>query len=299
MIDKTLSFVYKKIFPLMQKVGVNLTPNSYISPIPNLPDLDDEKVWVNPSELIGIEMNDSSMIDLLSYFKKFKIEYDKFPKTKTSIEHQYYLNNNAFVAVDAEIYYSMIRYFKPNKIVEIGSGFSTYLAAQAVLKNKEEYGIECELIAIEPYPNEILRKGFPGLSKLIISRLEDVDMSIFNELHDNDILFIDSSHALKIGGDVQYEYLEILPRLNRGVIVHIHDIFLPLEYPKEWILNEFVFWNEQYILQAFLAFNESFEIIWGSSYMHLNYSYLLKNSFESYNSQKDIGPGSFWIKRMK
>lgn len=214
-----------------------------------------EDLWQKQSELVGIDINEEVMINLLSQFSsKFRDEYESSPRTKTSIPFQYYVNNGAFESVDGEIYYCMIRYFKPKRIIEIGSGNSTYLAAQALLKNKEEYGRNAELIAIEPYPNDILRKGFPGLLKLIVARGQDIDLSEFKKLKENDILFIDSSHVLKIGGDVKYEYLEILPRLNKGVLVHIHDVFLPAEYPKTWVLNDYQFWTEQYLLQAFLAF---------------------------------------------
>jgi hypothetical protein len=190
----------------------------------------------------------------------------------------------------------MIRHFKPKKIFEIGSGNSTYLAAQAVLKNKEENGKGCELIAFEPYPNDVLRAGFPGLSKLIPTKIQNIALSKFSELKENDILFIDSSHVLKIGGDVQYEYLEILPRLNKGVIVHIHDIFLPAEYPKEWVLKKYRFWTEQYLLQAFLASNSAFEVLWGGSYMHLKHPDKLEAAFASYKREVRW-PGSFWMRR--
>lgn len=103
---------------------------------------------------------------------------------------------------------------------------------------------------------------------------------------------------MKTGGDVQYLYLELLPRLNKGVVIHIHDIFLPAEYKKNWILKESIFWTEQYLLQAFLIFNNSFEIIWGGSYMHLKHSNRLEKAFNSYNKEK-TWPGSFWIKKLK
>jgi len=140
-----------------------------------------------------------------------------------------------------------------------------------------------ELIAIEPYPNEVLRRGFPGLSRLIPRKVEEVDLSQFDELKQNDILFIDSSHVLRIGNDVQYEYLEVLPRINKGIIIHIHDIFLPMEYPKNWVLKMHRFWSEQYLLQAFLAFNSAFEILWAGSYMHLRHPDQLEKAFSSYN----------------
>lgn len=120
----------------------------------------------------------------------------------------------------------------------------------------------------------------------------------FQKLKENDILFIDSSHVLKTGSDVQYEYLEILPRLNKGVLVHFHDIFLPAEYPQKWILEDHKFWNEQYLLQAFLAFNDSFEILWAGSYMHLNHPDKLEQFFKSYNKNKRW-PGSFWVRKIR
>lgn len=109
---------------------------------------------------------------------------------------------------------------------------------------------------------------------------------------------MDSSHALKIGSDVQYEILEILPRLTEGVIVHVHDIFLPAEDPKNWVLEDFRFLNEQYLLQAFLAFNKSFEVQWGGSYMHLHHPDKLGAAFSTYNRDTQL-PGSFWIRKLK
>src|SRR5262249_34545280 len=159
----------------------------------------------------------------------YKPEYDALPRTRTAVPHQYYLQNGRFEGVDAEVFYSMIRHFKPQRLIEIGSGYSTFLAAQAVLKNEAETGHRCDLGAIEPYPGPVLRQGFPGLSRLVARGVQEVPLSEFEALGENDIVFIDSSHVLKTGSDVQYEFLEILPRLRPGVLVHVHDIFLPAE----------------------------------------------------------------------
>jgi hypothetical protein len=102
-------------------------------------------------------------------------------------------------------------------------------------KNGEPLG---QLIAFEPSPNTNLRKGFPGLSKLVVSKVENIEVRVFQELEENDILFLDSSHIVRIGGDVCYEFLEILPNLKAGVIVHVHDIFLPAEYPRKLALQQ-------------------------------------------------------------
>ena len=291
-----LRLFIKKFFPVWQRMGFHITLNHFCEPVPDIRTLKDE-LWLKHSDMVGVEMNEEGQINLLSRFSsKFKDEYESLPRFKTSLPYQYYVNNGTFESVDGEILYCMIRHFKPKKIFEIGSGNSTYLAAQAVLRNKEDDGKECELIAFEPYPNDVLRAGFPGLSKLMPTKIEDVALSKFDELKENDILFIDSSHVLKIGSDVQYEYLEMLPRLNKGVIVHVHDIFLPAEYPKEWVLRLHIFWTEQYLLQAFLAFNSAFEVLWGGSYMHLKHPDKLEAAFASHKGE-ERQPGSFWMRK--
>jgi predicted O-methyltransferase YrrM len=253
------------------------------------------------SELVGIDINEAGQLDLLASFESaFKNEYDALPKDRTVTPYQYFFNNGAFGSVDAEILYSMIRRFKPKRVFEIGAGNSTYLSAQAILKNRAEDGShECELIAIDPHPNETLKAGFPGLTRLIPVQVQNVPLQEFNNLAENDILFIDSSHVVRIGNDVTYEYLDIIPRLNEGVIVHAHDIFLPAEVPRDTIMKDHLFWSEQYLLQAFLAFNEHFEILWASHYMHLKHPDKMERAFNSYKRDNGSRPTSFWMRRKR
>lgn len=287
----------RRTFHFWQRHGVHVVPNHFYQPIPDTRTLPD-KLWQKPSEMVGIDMQDDAQQALLSSFvARFRAEYESFPREQTGVPHRYFVNNGAFESVDGEILYCMVRHFKPRRIYEIGSGNSTYLSAQAVLKNREE-GHDCELVAFEPYPNEILRAGFPGLARLAPVKAQDIPLDTFAELEEGDILFIDSSHVLKIGSDVQYEYLEILPRLRRGVVVHIHDIFLPAEYPRKWVVESRTFWTEQYLLQAFLTFNDRFRVLWGGSYMHLGHADKLEAAFSSYTRQARW-PGSFWMQRVK
>lgn len=295
--------ILKRLFPLCETLGFHITRNSFYEPIPDSRTLKN-KLWQNPSELIGINLNEQGQIELLSDFaSKFKNEYDCLPlnQDQNLKPYEYYINNGSFESGDGEILYCMIRYFKPKRIFEIGSGNSTYLLAQAILKNKEEEkNYECEFVVIDPYPNNVVKTGFPGLSKLIPKQVQDIPWQEFKNLKENDILFIDSSHVLTLGSDVQYEYLEIFPRINKGVIVHSHDIFLPAEYPKDWVLKEHIFWTEQYLLQAFLSFNDSFEVLWAGNYMHSEHLGELKTSISSYRLEKGwAGPGSFWMRRIK
>lgn len=135
------------------------------------------------------------------------------------------------------------------------------------------------------------------MSNLIKEPVQNVPLSTFEKLGEDDILFIDSSHVLKVGSDVQYEYNEILPRLNKGVLIHVHDVFLPFEYPKKWIRQYHRFWTEQYLLQAFLTYNSAFKVIWGGYYMHRNHPELLEKAFKTYSPEK-IEPGSFWMRKV-
>jgi hypothetical protein len=242
-------------------------------------------------------MREREQIKLLEKFvHTYKTDYKDFPRSQNGCSHQYYVDNGFFEAVDGEVLYCMIRHFKPERVYEVGSGYSTMLAAQGLLDNQKDGGPQGQLVAFEPSPTVNLRKGFPGLSRLVASKVEDIPQTVFQKLGENDILFLDSSHVVRIGGDVQYEFLEILPNLKPGVVVHVHDIFLPAEYPKKMILGQRRFFSEQYLLQAFLTFNNQFEVLWASSFMHLNHPDLLEKAFNSYK-RESRWPGSFWIRR--
>jgi predicted O-methyltransferase YrrM len=292
-----------RVFPKVawnswEKKGYHVIRIHYYQPIPDTSTLTDD-LWNKESELAGVDMNEDYQIELLNNaFPRFKEEC-VFPKKPTNIPHEYYIENYYFAPLDAAVLHCMIRHFQPKRIIEIGSGFSTYVSAKASLLNMEEHGVDCELTAIEPYPNPTLERGFRGLSHLIAKPLEQVELSFFSQLKENDILFIDSSHVSRIGGDINYIYLEILPKLNRGVIVHVHDIFFPKEYPKGFIFRQHWFFTEQYILQAFLTFNTAFRVLWGSNYMLLKHKGDVQSVFPNYLHEYvlDTPAASFWIQR--
>lgn len=295
----TLRDYIKRAFPQWQRLGLHLTLNHYYEPVPDTRKLKTE-LWSRESELVGLRMREEEQLLLLDQFKtQFKDEYDNLPAEKSSIPYAFFLDNPGFSRIDAEILYCMIRHLKPRRVVEVGAGNSTYLIAQTLLKNQQEVpGSHCEFITIDPYPNEVIRTGFPGLTRTIECPIQEIPLKTFEQLGANDIFFIDSSHMLKIGSDVQYEYLEIIPRLKPGVIVHIHDVHFPSEYPKDVVLGSHRFWNEQYLVQAFLAFNESFEILWAGCFMHFRHPEALAAVFASYDPA-GRWPSSLWIRRVK
>jgi hypothetical protein len=290
---------FHEIFSLWERSGFHVTPAHFYQPIPDTQSLS-ETLWDRPSELVGIDMNDAMQLELLrKYFPKFRNEYKQFPNQPTGGPAQFYLNNRLFDGADALVAYCMVRHFQPRLIIEVGSGFSSLVLGEAAAKNGSS-----ALICIEPFPREFLREGFPALRSLIEKNVQEVDLEFFGQLESGDMLFIDSSHTVKIGGDVNYLFLEVLPRLKPGVIVHVHDIFLPFEYRRDWVMDEFRFWSEQYLLQAFLTFNSEFEVLMANRYLAHKYPEDLKAAFPNLAKLNIVRPhsvkwggGSFWIRR--
>ena len=240
-----------------------------------------------------LDFRDSEQLILLSKLN-YGAELQKIPLTGTS-NLKYYYQNGSFPTGDAELYYSIIRKFKPNKILEVGSGFSTLMAIEAIEKNKKEDPLyKHKLICIEPYE-------MPQLEKLNIelirNKVEDIGEEYFHQLEKGDILFIDSSHIIRPGGDVNYLILKILPVLQPGVWVHFHDIFTPYEYPEAWLREEYRMWNEQFLLEAFLLGNNSYEIIISLNYLKHKYWDEVSKSLPMLGLDKSREPGSFWIRR--
>jgi predicted O-methyltransferase YrrM len=241
--------------------------------------------------LPGVDLNDTEQLDVLGRFA-YNDELLAFPLDPAKDEaREFCYNVGPFGPGDAEYLYSMIRLFKPRRIVEIGSGSSTLMARNAVRRNAAESSDEyCEHICIEPYENSWLEEA--GVT-VIRERVEDVSLDVFRNLNENDLLFIDSSHIIRPQGDVLFEYLEVLPSLNAGVIVHIHDIFTPRDYLDAWFGENF--WNEQYLLEAFLTCSSAFRIIGATNYLSHKYNELFSSKCPIYKTHEGTEPGSFYI----
>jgi Methyltransferase domain len=275
---------HRELFLDWERHGFHVTPVHFYEPIPDTQSLP-ETLWTQPSELVGIDMNQSMQLDLLrNHFPEFRNEYENIPAEPAPGQRRPFRGPDVLVA------YCMVRHFQPRLIIEVGSGFSSLVLAQAATKNKES-----TLICIDPFPGDLVRNGnIPALQSLIETKVQDLDLEFFSQLDSGDILFIDSSHTVKIGSDVNYLFLEVLPRLKPGVIVHVHDIFLPFEYRRLWVLNECRFWTEQYLLHAFLTFNSEFEVLLANYYLNHFHKEHLQAAFPDLS--RWIG-GSFWMRR--
>lgn len=242
----------------------------------------------------GIDYNIRTQLELLNEFARFSSQIQFALNEGSSDNVQYFYANDQFPCLDAEALFCFLRFLRPARIIEIGSGYSSLIMAEV---NRKFFSETIQISCVEPFPRQFLLDGIPGISELVKEKVQLVPLSFFDRLRRHDILFIDSSHVSKTGSDVNYELFEILPRLAPGVYVHIHDIFLPDDYPKKWAIDDLRNWNEEYLVRAFLQFNSHFEIAWSSYLLSTRYQEETQRVFPRFLS---LGAGgSLWIRRTK
>jgi len=287
----------KRSFRFWERHGAHVVPVHFYEPIPDTRQLD-PALWEQVREMPGVDLLVEAQLQRLDRFADcYRHEYERFPREATGCPHEFHDNNGQFASTDAEILHCMIRHYRPRRVVEIGSGFSSLVTAAALCLNACDGAPAGELICVEPYPNQTLRAGFPGLTRVVAAPVQAVPLAFFEELQADDVLFIDSSHVVAIGSDTTREVLDILPRLAPGVLVHFHDIFFPVEYPRGWVLDEHRFWNEQYLVEAFLSFNHRFEILYAGSYLHVAHNQKLVEFSPRYGGGGRWS-ASLWLRRL-
>jgi hypothetical protein len=263
-------------------LGFDLEERHFYSPIPQLTDVSDA-FWREPVSIPGVDLNIDAGVDLLRGSLRQHIA--SFPPTGG-----FYLDNGTYEGGDAEVLQAMIEHTQPSRIIELGSGASSALIAATVA------GLDVDYRIFDPYPNasweQIVAKSAVTIQRTSATR---VPLTEFTELGSGDILFVDTTHTVRIGGDVTRIVLEVLPTLASGVIVHFHDIFLPYQYPRQWVEQARRYWAEQYLLQAFLAFNAEFEVVLPLHAISREHPKTLKEIIPSFGP--GVHPGAFWIKR--
>jgi hypothetical protein len=278
---------------LLDRAGVTVVANHYHEPTYSA-----ENIFRDPDvprALAGIDWNLDAQTQLLARFD--------FGEALRSLEGRrshgrtFFYSNGYCGPGDAEALYCMIRHFKPRTIVEVGCGQSTVVAHFAIADAKaQDSKYSCRQICYEPFENPWLEDLGVEVKREVI---EKCDLSLFRSLSAGDIVFIDSSHALRPMGDVEFEFLHILPSLPKGVIVQVHDIFSPRDYPAQWLNVERRFWNEQYLLEAFLFFNHDFEIIGSLNHLMRLGLAQFKRAFPILSERgPDPYVGSFWFRRV-
>ena len=243
-------------------------PGHFYSPIPNLRELDklDDALWPAepPSEIPGVELGTDRQLSTFTRIAALARDLDVHEqKTKP---WRYYSDNVAYGIGDALTLHGMLQHIRPKRLIEVGSGHSSAMTLDTV---ELFLDWQTELTFVEPYPElleSLMQPGDPERVTIIPSPLQHVPPETFSTLQSGDVLFIDSTHVLKTGSDVAWLYGNVLPALNEGVLLHIHDIFYPFEYRKDWVMEGRA-WSETYLVRAFLAFNTDFEIVLFNDWM--------------------------------
>ncbi len=283
----------------LYKISLNsrFPAGHYYSTVVSIDDIKKREleIWINVDKdgIPGIDLKKEEQIKLLNsfigYYAELPFTREKQPKLRYQFENDYYCYSDGIVL------YSMIRHFKPKRIIEIGSGFSS---ANMLDTNELFFGNKIDITFIEPYPEERLIPIMTEMDKkqttIIKSDVQLITLEVFKNLQAGDLLFVDSTHAVKTGSDVNYILFEILPALQSGVLIHFHDIYYPFEYPMDWVFRGFG-WNEAYFLKAFLMNNNKFDILFFTDYLHSHHQ-------ESFNGMPLAVKGSgssLWIEKNK
>jgi predicted O-methyltransferase YrrM len=251
-----------------------------------------EQLWAaTPRETVGIDWREDAQLELCRtvFSRQSKLDFIDDPSDDPS---EYYALNGQYPPLDAWVLAGVLEHFRPARMIEVGCGFSTLVSARV---NRERLELGMHLQCIEPFPRQFLVAGIPGVSALRTEKIQETPVELFEELSAGDVVFIDTAHTVKTGGDVVWIFQEIIPRLAPGVLVHIHDVYVPGEYPEKWVMEGWG-WNESYLVRAFLAFNQAFEVVWGQQFMLHRH---LEELFEAFPDLKRYAPygGALWIRR--
>jgi hypothetical protein len=271
-------------------------PNGHFySPVVDPATLDPSALWPDAPEVVGIDFNDASHIEILKQaFPRFASLYDYPDRLEESPTlTRFFTENSQFSWLDARTLFVMLHLLRPRRIVEVGSGYSSLLMSDV---NERFFDRGIDLTCVEPYPRPFLAHGLPEVSRLLTARVQEVGLDLFAGLEAGDVLFIDSSHVAKTGSDVNFLFFEVFPRLAPGVYVHVHDIFLPHEYPRDWVMELNRSWNEQYLLRALLQGGCAFEVVFGCSYAYSRFPELVVAALNRPDGA-GFGGGSFWMRR--
>jgi hypothetical protein len=273
-----------------------IPPGHFYSPIPAVGDVlrYEGRIFDRSlREILGVDLNVAGQLEMLGQLAAY---YPEIPFPRQPAEGtRYYFDNDYYSFADAIFLYGMIRHARPRRIIEIGSGFSSAVMLDT---NERFFGNRIRLTFIEPFPERLrglLKEGDHATTEILDRPVQDIEPSVFRTLEAGDILFIDSSHVVKAGSDVSYILFDIIPQLPPGVLVHFHDMFYPFEYPREWVIDRRMFWNEDYAVRAFLMFNAAFRVVIWNQFLGTHHAHELGRAMPM--CQENIG-GGLWLRRV-
>jgi len=252
----------------LQQYGVDVVPVDFYSTIPSVADIESSFEYAASAAAPYLSPQVFDPQRLQQVLRDIAVHADEFNPPEDGDElapRGFFWKNRQFGWADAMAYYCFIRHYRPATIVEVGGGFSSLVALEALRANGGG-----RLVCIDPYPRPFLT-GRPGI-EVVTAAAQTLPVAAFDGWlqADGGFLFIDSTHTVKTGSDCLHLYLRVLPFLARRALVHVHDIFLPFGLPRHWLLEKQIFWTEQYLVLALLVGNSRLRVLYGSAY-HAHY----------------------------
>lgn len=284
---------YHALRRVARRAGFHLVRANYYSPIPDTAALPDA-AWDRPSPMPGLPLDLDAQVAMLERDLGAHLAEFRPPRDPPGDADGYHFDNPFYGPVDAAVLHAMVRHHRPRTVLEIGAGFSTLVAAGAAARNAQE-GAPVEHRVVDPYPSPLLERLGSRIS-LRAQEATDVPLEEFAALHAGDLLFVDTTHTVRIANDVLFLLLEAIPSLAPGVIVHVHDVFRPYEYPRVLADTFGVYWQEQYLLQALLAFNDRFEVLCANHALYRDRRAALRALVPGVDAV-DHAPSGFWFRR--
>jgi hypothetical protein len=282
-----------------EKPAVAFPDGHFYSPVVDPADVAarGREIWPEQPVALGIDWNDAFQARVLREFFPRHLEHYDYPETLPDTPEltQFFTRNSQFSWLDCRALFVLLNEWRPRRMIEVGSGYSTLLTADV---NRRFLGSAMEFTCIEPYPRPFLVRagGLPGVTRLLPQRVERTGLEPFLRLQAGDVLFIDSSHVAKTGSDVNFLVFEVLPRLAAGVRIHIHDIHLPHDYPEAWVVGERRSWNEQYVVRALLMYSRAFAVRFACRYVQHAMPDLVAKAL-AHPRGLVYGGGSLWLER--
>ncbi len=276
----------------LNRAGLHILPANYHSTVPSVDEIEGSFEYRGPTApwLIESIFDDERLLGVLAELEPFAEEFDPPLECSEEPVQRYAWNSPAIGSCDAMAYYCFLRLRKPRRLIEVGAGYSTLIALEALERNGSG-----EIVCIDPYPKPFLEL-LQDRIEILRQPVQDVPLRFFEEgLLEGDVLFIDSSHTVKVGSDCLYLYLKVLPSLRAGVLVHSHDVFLPEALPRSFALDHHAYWTEQYLLLALLLGNPEWRVLFGSNYHCLYHG----SEVERWMGGKVLAKGgSFWYEKV-
>lgn len=281
---RSLKHLSHRMFFALDQVGIHLLPKHYYTPVADYSWLRKNRdAWMSRANLSGVHWE---LEDQLHWLQEIcGPYYHEVEGLRLYQELESSGFGPGYGPIESQVLHCFVRHYAPANVVEIGSGVSTACMLQASYINKQEGRQGSKIVSVEPFPKQKLREQ-EGITH-VEEMCQKVPESVFDDLDAGDVLFVDSTHTVKLSSELQRIYLDIIPNLRRGVFVHIHDIYLPYLYNRD-VLSSYFDWQETSLALALLKNNAHLSVLCCQSALHYDRTKEMTMLLSDYRPQADV-----------